>query len=376
MIFQMHSYAERLLLKANAVLKDYRDKVVLEHDEPIVLNAKQLELFDSMKRWHCNAHMSEKDWKICFENVKHKLDVKEKMSQLDSDLEQFLKVKFAKTENKDRWTISDSLDFLVSDIRELYQKKLDDRDEEQDDEFDTSCIAQGMKPDDAKHYSKVFLPVAIFLTYREKHPWSKRSALMSDAFSLGAGSERDDLVPEITGLCVQCPIKKEFEHFRESDIDSYNKKLFLLQCKNKFQSSYSFGDSDDDSIDSFSVKEAKWYNPFDSSSPSEVSDKENDVELDKSVTSFACQCCMKSFSRKEFLDYHTECFHKTTFRPNVVQFVSDPENLMLSFCRDPAASSPDLLTDQQSGSGVQDKSSKQAAKPTKKVTRRSLRFQK
>ena len=104
---------------------------------------------------------------------------------------------------------------------------------------------------------------------------------------------------------------------------------------------------------------------------------EDDVELDKSVTSFACQCCMKSFSRKDFLDYHTECFHKTTFRPNVVQFVSDPENLMLSFCIDPVASSPDLLTDQQSGSGVQDKSSKQAAKPTtKKVTRRSLRFQK
>ena len=197
----MSSYADKLLIKTKTVLSEYKSKIVID-ERKISLNATSLKVFISMKRWHANAHMSPTDWKSCFAKVKDKLDVKEKMKTLDGDLNNFLKVKFAATVLKEQFAICDVLDCLVVDIRDLYQLKLDQRDDELDDEFNVDHFFQGMKPSDLTYYKKVFLPAALFFTYLERHPDSDRRALMEDVFTVGSGSQTEDLVPEVTGLCA------------------------------------------------------------------------------------------------------------------------------------------------------------------------------
>ena len=154
-----------------------------------------------MKRWHVNCHITPVDWKESFDRIKHGLDVRGKMRPL-GDLKSFLDIKFKAEVHQNRFNICEILEFLENDIRHLYRLKLDFRDGEFD-EFNTSQIYQGMLPEDTTFYERVFLPTALFLTYSQRHPNSDRESLMNDCFTLGARTKRDDLAPEVTGLCVQ-----------------------------------------------------------------------------------------------------------------------------------------------------------------------------
>ena len=111
----MNKYADQLLLKVKCVLHDYQFKVKLGQ-ESLEMDSEQSKIFESMKRWHANSHMSESDWKVCFDKMKHKVDVKKNMKHLDDDLRKFLKTKFAAENPQDQFAISPILEFLESDI--------------------------------------------------------------------------------------------------------------------------------------------------------------------------------------------------------------------------------------------------------------------
>ena len=374
----MNKYADQLLLKVKSVLHDYQFKVKLGQ-ESLEMDSEQSKIFESMKRWHANSHMSESDWKVCFDKIKHKVDVKENMKNLDDDLRKFLKTKFAAENPQDQFAISPILEFLESDIRDFYRMKTGERDDKKEDEYSLNSIAQGMDPDDLNHYGKVFLPAALFFTYLEKYPCTNRSVLMSDCFTIGHGSQTYDLFQEVTALCTMCATGEEYENFNEADIEKYNKKIFKMQFKDGFESSYVMSNSDDSDKSDNSDKNGRnmdhvgtWYNPFDSSSPSEGSDDEDII-----LTGYECNQCSKSFTRKDFLNFHTECFHKTSLKSNYVQFVADPEDLISSFTQEPETS---YNFPTESGSQAKHaKTTKTKTKITTEVklgTRRSLRFNK
>ena len=198
----MKTFVEYLKLKSKSVMIDYQ--LLPGDDTSDEMSQKDRALFESMKRWHVNLHMKEADWKACFDRVKNKLDVKEKMEPISEDLNKFLRTKFKAYALKDQFSVCEVLEFLESDIRVLYQLRIDQRDEEQDDEFGLA-IEQGMDSVDGIHFQKVFLPSAIFLTYLERHPSAKRIELMRDIFSIGSGCRRqENFYPEVTGVCVEC----------------------------------------------------------------------------------------------------------------------------------------------------------------------------
>ena len=368
----MKTFVEYLKLKSKSVMIDYQ---LLPGDGTSdEMSQKERALFASMKRWHANLHMKEADWKACFEKVKNKLDVKETMEPISEDLNKFLRTKFKAYALKDQFSVCELLEFLLSDIQVLYQLRIDRRDEEQDDEFGLARIERGMDSVDGIHYQKVFLPSAIFFTYLERHPSAKRIELMRDIFSLGSGCRRqENFYPEVTGVCVECKTGN-LENVSENDIELFNRKVFRMQVDSEFGTSFRPSDSDDSDLsvknDDTDERLGDWYNPFDSSSASDESEV-----LDDSVVEYKCNECTKMFSRKDFLVFHKEIFHKNNSQSKVV-FVADPVDMISSFIQEPEPSTSSETGSMAEKVATCKKKSKNMdnEQPAKQRVRRSLRF--
>ena len=182
-------------------------------------------------------------------------------------------MKFAQTDLKNRFSICEILSFLESDIKDLYQNKIDKRDEEEEEVYDLARICVGIAASDGEYYSKVFLPSAIFFTYLERHKSGNRQELLNDCFTVGAGSRRPDLFPEVTGLCRECALEKH-EHFTDMDIENLNKKIYKMQLEDGFHSNFIVNVDSDSGGSEESEKSSRcliirWCNPFDSSSDNE-----------------------------------------------------------------------------------------------------------
>ena len=287
------------------------------------MDSKEKNLFNSMSRWHINAHVSDEEWLECFEAVKHTLDVKEKMDPIDEEFQSFLETKFHPKILKNQFSIAAHLRSLESHVKQYYDEKLNKRLEENEDEFDVENIFQGVKSEDGMFYLRVFLPAAIFRSYSIKHPNVKRITLMHEAFTLGAGSRTEDLSPELTALCSFCSgSDPDFTSYSVEDIECVNKQVFLLQLQDRFhlQSRHSSSESSVNTND-FKNEGFELFNPFDASS----SDSD-EVE----ATSYPCTICTKSFSKHEYLKFHMECFHskKTSLS---VKYAAEADELITSF---------------------------------------------
>lgn len=380
---RMSSFSVKLGKKVKAVLNEYKSFVSFGKDD-FPLEEKYSEIFSSMKRWHANCHITPVDWKESFDRIKHGLDVRGKMRPLGK-LKSFLDIKFKSEVHQDRFYICEMLEFLENDIRHLYRLKLDFRDGEFD-EFNTSQIYAGMLPEDTTFYEKVFLPTALFLTYSQRHPNSDWESLMNDCFTLGAGSKRDDLAPEVTGLCIICSEFEEFQSLSERDIEYFNKQVLMKQIASDFKCSYSMEESDEsDETSSKNGKSTFWYNPFSSSEssssiPSEEPKPHDDTDTSVSKVIFTCSKCSKEFSKHEFVEFHKACFHKTS-DTTAVRFVEEAEELMITFNEDPGTSSkPDRAMSEDSATASSSKRAKldikekSSAQKTRKGVRKSLRF--
>ena len=211
-------FVERLVKKTELLILD--NKVSTDVISNIEIEEQHVELYQSMKRWHVNCHISESQWRHEFDNIKSSLNVQELVT-VPEDLKKYLKTKFAKSSLKERFAINEMLEFLVSDIREYYRFQQSNRDDEEF-EVETYSIFTGMRPGDLMFFERSYLPLALFLTYMQIHPNSDRRSLMDDVFSIGAGSRCEDLLPEVTAVCSLCATRHGFKNVDEDFLDSYN----------------------------------------------------------------------------------------------------------------------------------------------------------
>lgn len=160
------------------------------------MTKKEKKMFESCERWHRNSHISEDEWMKTFETVKCDLDVAGRMD-IDPVLETFMCNKKSKSNLKDKFSPTEMLDNLDAEIRNLYNLKLDDQMEEFDERF-------AMTGADQNFYVNVFFPTAMLKTYSKVHELTPISECLEDLFTLGAGSETDDLFPEVHGICEEC----------------------------------------------------------------------------------------------------------------------------------------------------------------------------
>ena len=396
----MGPFLRDLVLKSYAVHQEFQSKT--NEIDDIELNDEEKSLFQSMQRWHANGHMLDEDWLSCFDKVKDRLDVKERMDPMDVDFKSFLDSKFKASNIKEKFSVCEIFEFLVNKIKAFYDVKIEARDLEEENVFSIERIIQGLQAVDGTHYERVFLPSAIFFTYLEKHKNSgDRTDLMKDCFTVGAGSRQRDLFPEVTGLCREC---KDSESFSDSDLDIFNKKVFKLQLKNKFRSNFRRVDSSEesDNDDTTHVGSiARWYNPFESDSDTDLSSGPLDKSTDSStgkILQHPCNKCSKVFSKEEFLDFHKDCFHRTDGNKTRIVLVDsdissvsceesetpsqsknivgvsypEPEELMVSFTQEPGPS-------KKTGRTIANKKSKRKQcdeQSAKDVVKRVLRFRK
>ena len=358
-------FLERLSKKIEVLIRN--NKVTSNFKENVDLDASYSDLYESMKRWHVNSHVTESQWKQAFDMIKSSLNVQELMTVPD-DLKLFLKRKFAKTSLKEKFGINEMLEFLVSDIHEHYRNQLSLRAE--NDEVDVYFICTGMRPGDLQFFERSYLPFALFLIYKEKHPNSDRLSLMEDIFSIGAGSRSYDLMPEVTAVCSVCARNNGFQKVDDKDLEIYNLMVLKKQIENDFRMPYEFYEDDSDKtvlsgvgVDenervldlSFNKGEEfkgnadgnNWFNPFSSSEDECLSELLEDSDRED----YTCDKCNKVFSKVTFLDFHMEWFHEVAKSSVTVKYV-EPDDLMLSFAAEEIEKSE-----------VQDK----GAKPRKKI---------
>ena len=342
---KMKTFAEDLYGKSQAVRREFGSKAC-EIENTDLSDKYQKKLFDSMTRWHANGHMTQENWISCFDNIKGRLDVKGQMEPMKSDFKNFLHSKFSVTSLTKGFSLTEMFSFLEEDIKQLYDEKLKARDLDQG-EFNLSKIWEGVAAEDGTFYQKVFLPSAIFFTYLEKHKGcGERKDLMQDCFTVGAGSKREDLFPEVTGLCRECATD-EYKNFSELDIETFNKKVFKLQVSNNFKCNYYRAQSDEsDADEDTQCGIDRWFNPFDSSDE-EITEMIETVrsildiewEQEQEQSWYTCNMCTKQFSREEFLKYHKDWFHKTSNETAVIGVTCpEPEELILSFSCEPGPS--------------------------------------
>ena len=193
----MTSFLSDLRAKTEQVRDWYRNlyegKPV--HD-PGKMTEKEKKMFESCERWHKNSHTSGDDWMKNFETVKCDLDVAGRMDE-DPVLETFMCNKRSKSILKDKFAPTDMLDNLEGEILKLYNLKLDDQMEEFYERF-------AMPGGDQNFFVNVFFPTAMLKTYSKVHELTPISECLEDLFTIGAGSETDDLFPEVHGFCEEC----------------------------------------------------------------------------------------------------------------------------------------------------------------------------
>lgn len=299
---------------------------------------KDKDLFESMQRWHVNAHVLDAEWLNIFHSIKSNLKTQAKFRE-DVDwpigLQKFINAKMACKSLKTQFIISDIFpDKLEHEILQYYHELLDNEKEcsEQEDEFSEDGILGIVKLSqaDIRFFQKVFQPNAIFETYRGKHTdLLDTKQLMEECFSLGAGCKRMDLMPEVNAYCEICCGTDWCSFY-----DKLNKIIFNRQMSNKFNLPFTYGadssDSDEetkvekrnqekgivDSVDKFQIEKSKVVaveieNPFISDTSSEASIDQGDMN-NFPFKDFCCCICKKRFSREIFVKMHKDLFHKNS----------------------------------------------------------------
>ena len=206
LLLRMNNFVVRLQSKIKVIRSKYDE--VLTEGAPLILDGHDAKMFSSMQRWHENSHMSEMDWLTLFNKVKIKLETKENFEPDDSlqTVIKFLKSKFSSNTLVGQYCVSDLFtDHFESCVKSYYLEKIADQND-QLDEFDGN-VFKGMKQEDINFYRKTFLPLSVFYTYQEKHQQATSTdmkEILEDLFTIGAGSRRLDLFPEVNAFCQVC----------------------------------------------------------------------------------------------------------------------------------------------------------------------------
>ena len=331
-------------------LREKYGNMVVEHGT--IIESADEALYHSMQRWHNNIHMESTDWIVLFEKVKHNLEFQDlEFKQNHNVCLSLLKKKYRKTNLKEQLSVSDIFpDALLGQIKLFYDEEV----LKSHDEFEFDLTK---KSREALFYSQTFLPVAIFSTYKEKFTGAEDEILFTDCFSLGAGSKRQDLIPEVHAYCDEC---YDFQS------EERNRFIFVKQVENEFclygYLKYTDSDSESDCAydkddvtgkesdareenkdvsDNDHIDENIVFNPW-SEELSEVSESEKSSIVDLPFNSpvrdtkkcmekpFSCEFCAKLFSKEHFVGLHCSIFHKR--RKVVAEYVNEPEELITSFC--------------------------------------------
>ena len=314
----------KLSKKVQLIVEKYVKEDLLSLGDDKIAASNQ-SLFLRANRFHRNIHLSNSELvdKLSQVNQKAMLSVKENMI-IPKTLQAYLNKKHRQTSHMGRLTINELFEPLLPNILELYVEKLEIRDAEDEfglddmeDSGDIEKLFAGMGSKDLIFYEKTFRPAALFFVYKEIHKsnFSVEEVLMNDIFSLGAGAESYDLIPEIVATCSMCSSISS-EQLGQVDIESLNRKVFNMQLKDKFHLEGLITRSDDSSNNSSSKEESdvtqisekveSLFNPFSSSldkNPENINLHFEDL--------FSCTVCPKQFTREDFLIYHKELFHKS-----------------------------------------------------------------
>ena len=297
-------------------------------------------------------------------------------------LEPFMKFKKSRTDPQEQFAPMDELTCLNQEVLNLYRIKL----EEKMDEFDESFAMSGK---DQNFYLNIFYPSALLKTYMKVHYSTEVSECLEDCFTLGSGSCRDDLIPEVTGVCQNC-IKDHFEDM-DTDLSSINLGVLRSQIKHEFgnpklsqkkcpdvvaptvssvlsqpglsdpalivstprhgfspplttltnlQEQGQVGLEPDAKlpVEDTDLEEFSLYNPFSTKSVHEEDIKiynpfleaSTNKDLDKKEvkSGYSCDICGKNFSQLSFIDMHITLFH-----PNrvLLKYVDSAETMMTTF---------------------------------------------
>ena len=352
-----------LKAKIAAVIKRHGEIDV--ENEQNDISAKDTCLFASCQRWHENAHMTDEDWICHFEQIREKLKIEgSRLVNPPEDIINMLTSSYKEDSSpQSMFGINDMFSIkFQSHLRKVFEELVDERDG--DDEFGLDNIYQGWKPDDVTFWSRTFMPVAMFYSYKHRHTYATDQELFSDCFSVGAGSRRDDLIPEVNAFCNRCSADQ---------MGSKNKKIFLEQLKNHFN----LPDYREESIKGFAVsdisdgdtpksvasenlyeQDKKIFNPLLSESSesdhdhqetencyqavfnpmmSDSSEGDSSENLDYKISSeeelkpYKCFNCLKAFSKEKFVQMHSSIFHQRKNKVVVPEFVKEPLEMMTSF---------------------------------------------
>ena len=335
--------SDRLNRKMTMLVKQYTGLEKLASVNVTELNERDTALFRSMTRWHKNMHIPDTDKISLLETVKevNVLDVKENMI-IPKALGSFLTFKFKQESMKDKFSVNELFEVLLPHIRNIYESKLEARDV--DDEFGIDSIVGGTDILDGMFFERSFMPMALYLVYKEIHAnnYESEQELFNDLFSVGSGSRNLDYLPEITVFCSECRPEHSYPLM---EVDEINRKVLKLQSLDNFvlhgvcpsSSAYSERHSD-----------LSTFNPF-CQEMEDISDTDS--------TSFECSVCFKQFSRSDFLDFHMKIFHKTVQFVNesgsklkgaatkslAANFVDDEDSeLMNTFCKEDSTDNDDV----------------------------------
>ena len=347
-----------LVRKCESVFQTYSHLYEKDLAGPDVnLDLKDQRLFDSMERHHKNSHTSAEEWLDMFHQKKSNLGTKEKMNDLSEDFVSFLDSKFVESDVRKQFHTPDFLDHLDDNIRKYHRVLLCERDE-QLDEFNFHLV-DGIQSKDIIFFTRRFFPAALFFTYSMNHPDSDPKDLMEDLFSIGAGSMTMTLIPETTGICVDC-YSDRFQGVPNKilsleQITKLNKIVFRAQQADRFVSEFRYysDSSNEDETEGLDIVDNNEDEDLDDlleSLPGSNSKDENlsvfefnPFVVNKSDTSstniftkedvlksHACIHCGKAFSREEFVNMHVDIFHGSV-KKVVPRFVNDGEELITSF---------------------------------------------
>ena len=322
-VFQMGKKLAVLLEQKVKQIRTFYKTSILQLNE-VVIGENEEQLFASMQRWHLNSHVSDTEWFDLYYSIKHKLKVKaEYNGEMPKGLQKFLKSKFASNTLMGKFLVSDIFpDGMVQEIFKYYRELLTDQKEkcklmkeDSVDSFDVNNFLEGggVSQEEINFYHKVFLPLAIYEIYSAKHTEASSTIqLMNDCFTLGSGSKRKDLCPEVNAFCQLCCGDEWLSKYEHE-----NKIIFSQQVANKFQLPYI--DNEDsvsfeksrDSIKSKQGDEVDIENPFMSDCTEDIPDDyENETENTTPLErEHGCSLCLKSFSCEKFLTMHSKLFH-------------------------------------------------------------------
>ena len=107
-----------------------------------------------------------------------KLDIEQKM-KIDSTLKKFIVEKKKKSALVERIKSSEMFEFLIPTIKSLYDKLIEDS----EDEFSEKILT--MSGPEMYFYIDYFEPSAVFYAYREVHSDTPAKDLLNDLFTIG-----------------------------------------------------------------------------------------------------------------------------------------------------------------------------------------------